>query len=308
MVVLATAALATAVLALGACNFAETIVREPPRSSQAQFSLDPEAGPPAPDATSVPLLVREVECASGLPADGRIRVEQITYGEDEVGVLLVVESPPGDQTCPSNPLTPFLLELDEPLAGRRITNIATDEIARRPAIEPEGPPAGDPGGPVLIEADESLGSLGEAEHFLVEALWARSQDPSELADLDDLSLADEVTLVLGISGIQRTVAREDLADPETWVLDDRGQGYEGFAGPFSPLDVMRDRRHLIVSIGDHAHCAGRPRPAPVALADFTRVGITPGGIDSCLQWFALDLFIDPTTGLVHGISMDLWGP
>jgi len=41
-----------------------------------------------------------------------------------VELVIGVEAPPGGQTCPSNPPTPFTIELDEPLGDRTLTDVA----------------------------------------------------------------------------------------------------------------------------------------------------------------------------------------
>ncbi len=295
---------APALFALTACSLEDAIVRGG-ATSQAQFSINPEAQV-GPDDRAIPLLVTEEACASGQTADGRVRVDAVEYTADEVRVVLVVRTLDGGQTCQGNPLTAFVLELDEPLGDRQLVNAATN-VAVLPLELPDGPLPGEAGGGLVVEPGPGLEGLGEREHFLVASYWARGQDPEELADLGDLFLADEVLLVLGQSGRQRAVVRADLADPDAWSFAEDGEGYEGFSGPFSVLDQLARTEHLVVSIGDHPHCAGPPRPAPAELADFTRLGITPGGIDSCLQWFAVDLYLDDR-GLVHGIVLDLFGP
>lgn len=77
--------------------------------------------PPAdlgPDATRVDLLVTETACNSGDDARGRVRVLDIIPAAETVTVLLGVAPRPGDHECPSNPETPFTLELPEPLGDR----------------------------------------------------------------------------------------------------------------------------------------------------------------------------------------------
>ncbi|GAB3163214.1 hypothetical protein GCM10027059_17290 [Myceligenerans halotolerans] len=87
-------------------------------------ALDPD-NPPDPDATTVDLLVTEMACASGKPADGRIEVDHLAQEEDRVEIVLGIRPPPGEgQDCPSNPPTPFTLELDAPLGDRPVVDIA----------------------------------------------------------------------------------------------------------------------------------------------------------------------------------------
>lgn len=71
-----------------------------------------------PGATTVDLLVTETVCNSGDDARGRVRILDIVPADETVTVLLGVVPRPGGHECPSNPETPFILELPEPLGDR----------------------------------------------------------------------------------------------------------------------------------------------------------------------------------------------
>lgn len=87
-------------------------------------ALDPD-NPPDPDSSQVHLLVTEIDCASGKPADGRVTLERLVEHEDRVELVVGVEAPTGDaQTCQFNPPTPFVVELDEPLGTRTLVDAA----------------------------------------------------------------------------------------------------------------------------------------------------------------------------------------
>ena len=73
-----------------------------------------------PDSTEVAVLVTERACNSGQDARGRIVVAAIDGKDDRVTVTLAVRPRGGAQTCPSNPETPFILELPEPLGDRAL--------------------------------------------------------------------------------------------------------------------------------------------------------------------------------------------
>lgn len=78
---------------------------------------------PAPEDTELHLLVREVRCASGRSAEGRIELDGLTATEDQVRLRLSILPPPGSgQTCPSNPWTDWAVELDEPLGDRTVVD------------------------------------------------------------------------------------------------------------------------------------------------------------------------------------------
>ncbi len=73
-----------------------------------------------PTSAEVPIVVNEFDCASGRSAEGRIVVE-LVYGSDVIDIAVGVRPLGGDQECPSNPDTPFTVELSEPLGDRTIT-------------------------------------------------------------------------------------------------------------------------------------------------------------------------------------------
>jgi hypothetical protein len=77
---------------------------------------------PSRAATSIELLVRERACASGARATGRIELVDLRETPDEVSVRIGVRPREGAQTCPSNPPTPFVVELSEPLAERNVVD------------------------------------------------------------------------------------------------------------------------------------------------------------------------------------------
>lgn len=101
--------------ALGTCALAT----DTPGAGTATVTLDP-AEPPDPASADVPLLVTERSCNSGLDAQGRIEVASLRETDAAVEVVLAVRPRGGDQSCPSNPPTPFTLTLGEPLGDREL--------------------------------------------------------------------------------------------------------------------------------------------------------------------------------------------
>lgn len=86
-------------------------------------------------STMIPLLVTERACNSGETAEGRIQA-LVELSEAGVTVTITVVPRPGAHDCPSNPATPFLLELPEPLGDRALL----DGGAEPPlVIVPESP-------------------------------------------------------------------------------------------------------------------------------------------------------------------------
>lgn len=76
--------------------------------------------PPATGSSAFPVEVMERACASGQAADGRIADPIIEYGEDAITITIPVRPVEGGATCPSNPWTRFVVELDEPVGDRRL--------------------------------------------------------------------------------------------------------------------------------------------------------------------------------------------
>lgn len=83
--------------------------------------LDPGALP-SPDDTEIHLWVTETACASGQTAEGLIELVALTETADTVAVTIGVRERTGDQTCPSNPPTPYTVTLDGPLGDRTVVD------------------------------------------------------------------------------------------------------------------------------------------------------------------------------------------
>ena len=115
---------------------------------------------------------------------------------------------------------------------------------------------------------------------------------------------DGVELWLG-NEVSVNRSLDELADPASWVFD--VEFFNAWSGPFSALDVLARAEETTVLAGRHTHCAGLPLDLPDHLTPLHQVSIQPAGIDSCLQWFAIDLFIDSNEN-VSAISLDLWEP
>ena len=86
----------------------------------AQWSLDPDAPPPAADDTRIAAFVHERACASGASAEGRIAPPVIVYGDRAIVVTFATRPLGGGQDCQSNPPTPHEFELEEPLGERTL--------------------------------------------------------------------------------------------------------------------------------------------------------------------------------------------
>jgi hypothetical protein len=119
-----------------------------------------------------------------------------------------------------------------------------------------------------------------------------------------VAIADKVRL--GLSDrilIER--ASLDLARPDAWAL--RQELFRGRIGPFSALDLLARDGATGISVGPHPHCASAPVPPPADLVGSRRVSIQPTGIDTCLLWWTVDLFVSPA-GQIEAVTLDLWDP
>ena len=121
-----------------------------------------------------------------------------------------------------------------------------------------------------------------------------------------LPLADSVMLGLGPETMN-TFLSSDLRNSEAWVLE--LEAFRAYVGPFSALELLDRLDDYQVNIGPHPHCVPPSQPAPIGLEDHRRVSVQPKieSIDSCLQWFTVNLFV-ATTGLIEAITLDLWEP
>jgi hypothetical protein len=113
----------------GDCRVRRAIAGE---LSVATWWLDPRLPPPAADATVVDVMVEEQECASGSYATGRIGNPIVEYAEDTLTMTIGVRSVGG--LCPSNPSTPAVVILPEPLGARELLD--GSYIPARPPLPP----------------------------------------------------------------------------------------------------------------------------------------------------------------------------
>jgi hypothetical protein len=90
------------------------------RVSAATWWVDPDAGSPARDATMIPAIIQERECASGRNPEGRVAEPQVSSAADAVLVTIWVRLAPGPQDCQGNPTFPLSIDLKEPLGDRRL--------------------------------------------------------------------------------------------------------------------------------------------------------------------------------------------
>jgi hypothetical protein len=87
---------------------------------------------PDPTSTTVSVLGYERACAGGEPPGDREVRHVLIAVDSTVSLLLLVESPSGAQTCPSNPDFAYEFELEAPLGARGVLDANVDPPLERP--------------------------------------------------------------------------------------------------------------------------------------------------------------------------------
>lgn len=145
--------------------------------------------------------------------------------------------------------------------------------------------------------DDELPSSGEQAVAQALVQFARG------GNLDPVPLADEVTLGLGLV-TTKVVGAQELADRATWVIDQ--DVFAGYGGPFDLLEPVANGP-VGFSRGPIDHCAAPPLEWPEEWASLSQISIEPVGIDSCIGWYGLSLFLN-TDGEIEAVVLDLWEP
>lgn len=97
-------------------------VQVPEGLNTVEWRLDP-GETPAPESTSLRLLLQERECVSGQEIGDRLVGPEVVYTKDAVLVSFAAQPPPGDAfNCQGNPEVSYLLELDNPLGERNLVS------------------------------------------------------------------------------------------------------------------------------------------------------------------------------------------
>lgn len=136
--------------------------------------------------------------------------------------------------------------------------------------------------------------------------------PQESSPLSDNALQ------LGLAGealMSRTP--EQLQDRSGWELR-RPRVFRALVGPFSALDVLArhadetrkaGRGAFVVTDYDFGRCGSGAIGSPAEMQRYRRVSIrpAPATYDSCLEWFAVDLYVDGD-GSVRGVTLDFYEP
>jgi heat shock protein HslJ len=157
-------------------------------------------------------------------------------------------------------------------------------------------------GRAVVPAWPSGTDVSESDSELISAFIRFGAGAS--VDTGPQMLSD--TVVLGLSDqIIATRTADELADPAAWQLD--AEAFRGRVGPFSALELLGTAGQGRTLVGRHDHCAAPPAPIPGELQDARQLSFQPTGIDSCIEWWTVDLFLD-ADGQVIAITLDLWEP
>lgn len=148
------------------------------------------------------------------------------------------------------------------------------------------------------------GCDGGDEHNPAEALVEFARQPSD-ETWSRVPFADQVRLGLGQDLVVRRSARA-LRRREAWEID--VETFRGGTGPFTAFEELADpREDFVYDEGPYPRCASPPAPAPREVADLRRLSIRPREWESCLQWFAVDVFVT-NDGEIAAITLDYFEP
>jgi len=151
-----------------------------------------------------------------------------------------------------------------------------------------------------VPARDPADTVTEADLAVTDALLAFARGEIGAADG---GLANTVEIALGTA---HTATVSDTDDPTAWVIDE--ELWNGYTGPFDVLGPLRRETGITTTaVGPQPHCAAPPLDTPVAWDTQRRLSIQPAGITSCLEWYAIDVFIDGD-GTIVRVILDSWEP
>jgi hypothetical protein len=143
----------------------------------------------------------------------------------------------------------------------------------------------------------------DSDEETLDALVAFAREPGE-ETWSRLPLADTVRLGLGDRLRERHSARE-LRDPEAWLVEARL--FRAGVGPFSALAPLARTEELEYREGSYRRCAEAPAAPPAEISSLRRRSIHPRETESCLQWFAVDVFLT-NEDEIAAVTLDYFEP
>jgi len=138
----------------------------------------------------------------------------------------------------------------------------------------------------------------------ITSAFANLSVDGQAVDTSGLELADTILIGLGDQLLEERTASE-LTTTTSWQLT--LEGFRARSGSFSAIDLLQGGHELQVMVGPHDHCASPPAPISEQIEFTSHLSLQATGIDSCLDWFTVDLFLNDA-GQVAAITLDLWEP
>lgn len=146
-------------------------------------------------------------------------------------------------------------------------------------------------------------TISAAHRNAIDAFIRFAHEPSE-ATAAAVTFGEVVGIGLG-GDLLRDLDAVERADRLSWKLPlDNRWGRDGSA---SALDLLGTTPSLGLTRDRIDSCASEAGPGPASMASLTRLTLEPADIDTCLNWFAVDLFLDDG-GAVVGVTVELWDP
>ncbi len=122
--------------------------------------------------------------------------------------------------------------------------------------------------------------------------------------LSAVPFADQV--MLGLNTVDfRARSRAELSDRDAWKAN--VEEFDGIGGDFNALDALSRLDFVRVTAGPIPHCAGPPLQWPVDLEQSRQINIEPIGIDSCMQWAGVSIFLNDDNQIT-AVVVDYYGP
>lgn len=143
--------------------------------------------------------------------------------------------------------------------------------------------------------------LSADERAVVDAFVALALDPTA-EHAGAVPFASPVVLGLGLAAHDEVAG--DPADVASWTVDGVDLVF-GRTPPFNALTTIAESTTVTTGAGPHDHCAGPPL-ALLRVDHDQMLWIQPDGAASCLDWFAVDLYLDD--GEVVAVSLAFWEP
>ncbi len=97
---------------------------------------------------------------------------------------------------------------------------------------------------------------------------------------------------LGLGGeVVKMLTPSQLEEPSAWVI--HRDHFAGYSGPFSALDrLRRDPELWSITEGKQLFCPWARTAALPGYEQDRRLTLEPSGITTCLQWWAVDIYLD----------------